>query len=54
MKKKITKVSIPMSINKDLSNLIKENTTNRSKYIEHLIYKDFMEKNIEGIKNIII
>ena len=54
MKKKKTKVSVPVSINKDLSNLIKENITNRSKYIEYLIYKDFMENNIEGIKNIII
>ncbi len=54
MKKKITKVSIPVSINKDLSNLIKENIANRSKYIEYLIHKDFMENNIEEIKNIII
>ena len=54
MKKKKTKVALPVSINKDLSNLIKENITNRSKYIEYLIYKDFMENNIEGIKNILL
>lgn len=53
MKKK-TKVVIPISINKELSNLIKENVTNRSKYIEWLIYQDMKNNNVEGIKKIIL
>jgi metal-responsive CopG/Arc/MetJ family transcriptional regulator len=54
MKKKKTKVSLPVSLNKELSKLIDENVTNRSKYIEYLIYKDFIENNIDGIKNILL
>lgn len=53
MRKK-TKVVIPISLNKDLSNLIKENITNRSKYIEWLIYQDMKNNNINGIKKIIL
>jgi hypothetical protein len=52
MKKK-TKVVIPISINKGLSNLIKENITNRSKYIEWLIYQD-MKNKVDGVEKIII
>ena len=54
MKKKKTKVALPVCINKELSKLIEENITNRSKYIEYLIYKDFQENNVEGIKNILL
>ena len=53
MKKK-TKVIIPISINKDLSNLVKENITNRSKYIEWLIYQDMRNNNVDGIEKIIL
>jgi hypothetical protein len=53
MKKK-TKVVIPVSLNKELSNLIKEEITNRSKYIEWLIYQDMKKNNVEGVEKIII
>lgn len=53
MKKK-TKVVIPVSLNKELSNLIKEGITNRSKYIEWLIYQDMKNNNVNGIEKIII
>jgi hypothetical protein len=53
MKKK-TKVVIPISLNKELSNLIKENITNRSKYIEWLIYQDMKNNNVDGIEKIIL
>ena len=53
MKKK-TKVVIPISLNKELSNLVKENITNRSKYIEWLIYQDMKNSNTYGIEKIIL
>lgn len=53
MKKK-TKVVIPISLNKELSNLVKENITNRSKYIEWLIYQDMKNSNVDGIEKIIL
>ena len=53
MKKK-TKVVIPVSLNKELSNLIKEEITNRSKYIEWLIYQDMKNNNVDGIEKIIL
>lgn len=53
MKKK-TKVVIPISLNKELSNLVKENITNRSKYIEWLIYQDMKKNNVDGVEKIII
>ena len=53
MKKK-TKVVIPISLNKELSNLVKENITNRSKYIEWLIYQDMKNSNADGIEKIIL
>jgi hypothetical protein len=53
MKKK-TKVVIPISLNKELSNLVKENITNRSKYIEWLIYQDMKNSNTDGIEKIIL
>ena len=45
---------MPVSIDKKLAKLIDETITNRSKYIEYLIYKDFKENNVEGIKNILL
>lgn len=53
MKKK-TKVVIPVSLNKELSNLVKENITNRSKYIEWLIYQDMKNSDVDGIEKIIL
>jgi hypothetical protein len=53
MKKK-TKVVIPISLNKELSNLIKEGIVNRSKYIEWLIYQDMKKSNVDGIEKIIL
>ncbi len=53
MKKK-TKVVIPISLSKELSNLIKEEITNRSKYIEWLIYQDMKKNNVEGVEKIIL
>lgn len=53
MKKKTKKV-IPLSLDRNLSNLIKENITNKSKYVEWLIYQDLLKNNIEGIKEVLI
>ena len=53
MKKK-TKVVIPISLSKEFSNLIKEEITNRSKYIEWLIYQDMKKNNVEGVEKIIL
>lgn len=53
MKKK-TKVIIPISLNKDLSNIVKEDITNRSKYIEWLIYQDMKSNDVDGIEKIIL
>jgi hypothetical protein len=53
MKKK-SKVVISVSIDKQLSNLIKENMSNKSKYIEWLIYQDMRNNNTDGIEKIII
>lgn len=49
-----TKVVIPVSLNKELSNLIKEGIVNRSKYIEWLIYQDMKKSNVDGIEKIIL
>lgn len=54
MKKVKSKKVMPVSVDKNLAKLIEENITNRSKYIEYLIYKDFQENNVEGIKNILL
>ncbi len=53
MRKK-SKSVISLSLDSELSKLISENITNKSKYIEWLIYKDFKENNVEGINKIII
>ena len=45
MRKK-SKSVISLSIDNELSKLIDENISNRSKYIEWLIYKDFKENSI--------
>jgi hypothetical protein len=53
MRKK-TKKTISISIDRQLSDLIKENITNKSKYIEWLIYQDMSKQNISGIEKIIV
>ena len=52
--KKITKKTIAMSLDKNLSDLIDKNITNKSKYIEWLIYQDLKKKEVQGIKEIFI
>lgn len=54
MLNKVTKVVIPISMDKKLAELIKNNIANKSKYIEWLIYQDLLANNIEGIKSIFI
>lgn len=53
MKKK-TKIIIPISLERKLSDLIDDNIFNRSKYIEWLIYQDLKKFNVNGIEKIII
>jgi hypothetical protein len=53
MKKK-TKIAVSVSLDINLSKLVNENITNRSKYIEYLIYQDMMKNQVEGIKNILL
>jgi len=49
-----TKEILSVSIDRQLSDLIKENITNKSKYIEWLIYQDMKKNNVSGIEKIII
>jgi post-segregation antitoxin (ccd killing protein) len=49
-----TKVVLSVSIDKQLSELIKENMSNKSKYIEWLIYQDMKKNNVDGIEKIIL
>jgi len=53
MKKK-SKVILSVSLDRQLSDLIKENISNKSKYIEWLIYQDMKNSNVNGIEKIII
>lgn len=48
MKKKKTKVNISISIDKKLNGYINELISNKSKYLEHLIYQDLLKN--ENIK----
>lgn len=48
------KVVLSISIDRQISNLIKDNIINRSKYIEWLIYQDMKDKNIDGVEKILI
>lgn len=53
--KKITKASITITLDKNLNDIITEEFSNKSKYIEWLIYQDMINKsNNEKIKKIII
>jgi hypothetical protein len=49
-----TKVVLSVSIDKQLSELIKENMSNKSKYVEWLIYQDMKKNNVDGVEKIII
>lgn len=49
-----TKVVLSVSIDKQLSELIKENMSNKSKYVEWLIYQDMKKNSVDGIEKIII
>ena len=49
-----TKVVLSVSIDKQLSELIKENMSNKSKYVEWLIYQDMKKNNVEGVEKIIL
>ncbi len=49
-----TKEMMSISIDKKLTQLIKENITNKSKYIEWLIYQDMKKNNADSIDKIII
>ena len=53
MRKK-TKKTLAISVDRQLSNLIDEIISNKSKYIEWLIYEDMKKNNVEGIEKIII
>lgn len=53
MRKK-SKVVLSVSIDKEIFKLIKENMSNKSKYIEWLIYQDMKSNNVDGIDKIII
>lgn len=52
--KKITKVVVPVSMDKKLAELIKNNIGNKSKYVEWLIYQDLKSNNVPGTENIFI
>jgi hypothetical protein len=53
--KKITKTKLTITIDKTICDVMTEDITNKSKYIEWLIYQDMTQKSKnEKIKNIII
>lgn len=55
MKNKITKTKITITIDRNINDIMSEDITNKSKYIEWLIYQDMIQKsNNEKIKNILI
>lgn len=52
--RKITKVVIALSIDRNLSELMESIISNKSKYIEYLVYQDMKRNNVDGIDKIII
>lgn len=54
MKREITKKKRTISIDRNLDNIMEELISNKSKYIEWLIYQDMINKNIENVKNIML
>jgi len=53
MKKKITKYRFSISLYPELSKKL-EHVSNKSKYIEWLIYQDLVKVNVEGINDLIL
>jgi hypothetical protein len=49
-----TKIARRVSIDRNLDNLMNEKISNKSKYIEYLIYQDLSKLNDERIKKIIL
>lgn len=49
-----SKVVLSVSVDRVLSELIKESISNRSKYVEWLIYQDMLTSGVEGIEKILI
>lgn len=49
-----SKVVLSVSIDKKLSEIMKKEISNKSRYIEWLIYQDLKANNIDGIEKIII
>jgi hypothetical protein len=49
-----TKIARRVSIDRKLDNLMNEKISNKSKYIEYLIYQDLSKLNDERIKKIIL
>ena len=55
MKHQITKSHLCITIDKNLSGIVNEDITNKSRYIEWLIYQDMKQKSKnEKIKKIIV
>jgi len=54
MNRQITKVNISVSIDRKLDNLMNEKISNKSKYIEWLIYQDLRNSGDERITKIIL
>jgi hypothetical protein len=55
MKQQVTKTHLCITVDKNLSDVIKEDITNKSRYIEWLIYQDMKQKSKnKKIKKIII
>jgi ribosomal protein S3AE len=54
MKKEKTKKMMPLSIDKKLADLLEQNISNKSKYVEYLIYQDLKKHYEEETKNIFI
>jgi len=53
MKKPKTKTKITISVNRDLNILMEESISNKSKYVEWLIYQDLL-KRYDDVKKIIL
>jgi len=54
IKSQKTKTTVPVSMDKKLAALIADNISNKSKYIEWLVYQDMMKNNVDGVEKIII
>lgn len=52
--KKVTKKTIALSLDRNLSDILEKTITNKSKYIEWLIYQDLKKKEVPGTEKIIV